>query len=139
MKQIYCSYSLTHNIQNGFLHSLLVFVRSTLFLNRNRYIGEEFFVFYKFAFPSILLLTPALTLLRLLPVTCVLCDFTYKLSISIDMIIEIQITKLLEKLLTESHWREIFFRLKYVTHLNTSVRWGEATWPPLQALKIKKL
>jgi len=45
------------------------------------------------------------------------------------MIIEIQITKLLAKLLTESHWREIFFRLKYVTHLNTSVRRGEATVP----------
>jgi len=29
-------------------------------LNRNKYIGEEFFVFYKFAFPSILLLILAL-------------------------------------------------------------------------------
>jgi len=34
------------------------------------------------------------------------------------MIIEIQITKLLEKFLTESHWRYIFSRLKYATHLN---------------------
>jgi len=58
LKQIYCSYSRTHNIQNGFLHSLLVFVRSALLLNRNKHIGENFFVFYKFAFPSILLLAP---------------------------------------------------------------------------------
>jgi len=68
LKQIYCSYSRTHNIQNGFLYSLLVFLRSTLLLNRNKHIGEEFFVFCKFAFLSILLLTPALSLLRLLPV-----------------------------------------------------------------------
>jgi len=68
LKQIYCSYSRTHNIQNGFLHSLLVFLRSTLLLNKNKPIGEEFFVFYKLAFPSILLLSPALPLLRLLPV-----------------------------------------------------------------------
>jgi len=39
-----------------------------MLLNRNKYIGEESFVFYKFAFPSILLQTPALPLLRLLPV-----------------------------------------------------------------------
>jgi len=68
LKKIYCSYSRTHNIQNGFLHSLLVFLRSTLLLNKNKRIGEEFFVFYKLAFPSILLLSPALPLLRLLPV-----------------------------------------------------------------------
>ena len=43
LTQIYCSYSRTHNIQNGFLHSLLVFLRSTLLLNRNKHIGEEFF------------------------------------------------------------------------------------------------
>ena len=36
--------------------------------------------------------------------TFVLCNFTYKLSIFTDMIIEIQITKLLAKLPTESHW-----------------------------------
>jgi len=34
--------------------------------------------------------------------TCVLCNSTCKLIISTDMIIEIQITKLLAKLLTES-------------------------------------
>jgi len=69
LKQIYCSYSGTDNIQNGFLHFLLLFLRSTLLLNRNRYIGEELFVFYKFAFPSPLLLTPCpVTLLRVLPV-----------------------------------------------------------------------
>ena len=36
LKQIYCSYSRTHNIQNVFLHSLLLFSRSTLYLNRNK-------------------------------------------------------------------------------------------------------
>jgi len=36
---------------------------------------------------------------------CVLSNSTYKLSISTDMIVEIQTTKLLEKLLTVSHWR----------------------------------
>jgi len=61
------------------------------------------------------LLTPAIPLLRLLPV---LSNSTYKLSISIGMIIEVLITKLLAKFLTESHWRLIFSRLKYVTHLN---------------------
>jgi len=41
---------------------------STLLLNRNKHIGEEFFVFYKFAYPLIPSLTLALALLRLLPV-----------------------------------------------------------------------
>jgi len=41
LKQIYCSYSRTHNIDNGFLHSLLSFLMSTLLLNRNKHIGEE--------------------------------------------------------------------------------------------------
>jgi len=50
-----------------------------------------------------LLLTHALALLRLLPVF--FCNYTYKLSIITDMIIEIQITKLPAKLPTESHWR----------------------------------
>jgi len=63
-----CSYLRNHNIQNGFLHFLLLLLRSTFLLNRNKHIGEEFFVFHKFAFPSALLLTPALPLLRLLPV-----------------------------------------------------------------------
>jgi len=76
---------------------------STLLLNRNKHIGEEFCVFCKFAFPTMLLLTHALALLRLLPVF--FCNYTYKLSIITDMIIEIQITKLPAKLPTESHWR----------------------------------
>jgi len=50
LKQIYCSYSRTRNTQNGFLHSLSLFLRSTLLLNRNKRIGEECFVFYKFEF-----------------------------------------------------------------------------------------
>jgi len=33
---------------------------STLLLNRDKHIGEEFFVFGKFTFPSVLLLTHAL-------------------------------------------------------------------------------
>jgi len=71
-----------------------------LLLNRNKHIGEEFFVVCKFAFPSILLLTPA----GASAATCGLCNFTYKLGIFTDMIIEILIKKLLAKLSTESHW-----------------------------------
>ena len=37
-------------------------------INRNKHIGEKFCVFCKFPFPSMPLLTPALPLLRLLPV-----------------------------------------------------------------------
>jgi len=33
LKQIYCSYSRTHKVQNGFLKFLLLFLRSTLLLN----------------------------------------------------------------------------------------------------------
>jgi len=40
LKQIYCSYSRTHNIQNGLLLFLLVCLRSTLLPNRNKHIGE---------------------------------------------------------------------------------------------------
>ena len=93
LKQIYCSYSRTRNIQNGFVHSLLVFLRSTLLLNRNKHISEAFFVFCKFAFPFNTFTVPCPTTAS--AATCVLCDFTYELSISTDMIIEIQITKLL--------------------------------------------
>jgi len=74
-----------------------------LLLDRNEHIGEELFVFYKFAFSAILLLTHCRTVA--LTASCVLCHSTYKLSISTDVIIEIQMTKLLGKLLTESHWR----------------------------------
>jgi len=78
---------------------------SALLLNRNKHIGEEFFVFYKFAFPSILLRFTDPCLSAASTATCVLCNFTYKVSIATDTIIEIQITKLLAKLHTESHWR----------------------------------
>jgi len=67
---------------------------------------EEFFVFYKFAFPSTLLLTPCPTAVS--AATCVLSNSTYKLSISTDIIAEIQVTKLLKKLLTESLTLDIF-------------------------------
>ena len=100
--QIYCSHSRTHNNHNGFLNFLLLFLRSTLLLNKNKHIGEEFFVFYKFPFPSTFSLTLPLPLLRLLPAFYVI---PYKVSISTDMIVEIQVTKLLTKLLAESHWR----------------------------------
>jgi len=63
--------------------------------------GEECFVLYKFEFQSNTFTDPCPTAAS--AATCVLCNSTYKLIISIDMIIEIQITKLLAKLLTESH------------------------------------
>jgi len=50
---------------------------STLLLNRNKHIGEEFFVFCKFAFPSILLPTHDLALLRLLPVFYVISPINW--------------------------------------------------------------
>ena len=115
LKQIYCSYSRTHNTQNRFLHSLPSFLRSTLLLNRNKHIGEECFVFYKFEFQLNSFTDPCPTVAS--AATCVLCNSTCKLIISTDMIIEIQIIKLLTKLLTESHWRQIFSRLKSA-HLN---------------------
>jgi len=71
----------------------------TLLLNRNKHIGEECFVFYKFEFQLNTFTDPCPT-----AATCVSCNSTCKLIISTDMIIEIQITKLLAKLLTESHW-----------------------------------
>jgi len=52
LKQIYCSYSCTYNIQNNFLHFLLLLLRSTLLLNRNKHVGEEFFVFISLHFPQ---------------------------------------------------------------------------------------
>ena len=70
-----------------------------MLLNKNKHIGEEFFVFHKFSFPSTLLLAPTAAPAA----TCVLSNSTNKLSISADMIVEIQVTKLLTKLLTESH------------------------------------
>jgi len=76
---------------------------------------KNFLLFISFHFPQDLLthcstVAPA--------TTCGLHNSTYKLSISTDMIVEIQIAKLLAKLVTESYWRKIFFRLKYATHLN---------------------
>jgi len=87
-----------------------------LLLNRSKHIGEECFIFYKFEFQLNTFTDPCSTTASV--ATCVLCNSTCKLIISIDMIVEIQITKLLVKLLTGSHWRYIFSRLKYVAHLN---------------------
>jgi len=84
LKQIYCSYSIIHNIQNGFLHFVLLLLRSTMLLNRNKHIAEDMFVFNKFAFPSTVILSPCPT-----AATCVLSNSTYKLSISTEMIVEI--------------------------------------------------
>jgi len=74
-----------------------------LLLNRNKHIGEECFVFYKFEFQLKTFTYPCPTVAS--TATCVLCNSTCKLIISTGMIIEIQITKLLAKLVTESHWR----------------------------------
>jgi len=76
-------------------------LRSTLLLNRNKHIGEEFLFLISLHFPHYFYwpLTTAAS-----AAACVLCDFTYKLSICTDIIIEIQIKKLLAKLLTDSHW-----------------------------------
>jgi len=71
-----------------------------LLLNTNKHIGEKFFVFYEFAFPSTLLLTPCPTAAS--AATCVLSNSIYEPSISTDMIVEVQVTKLLTKLLAES-------------------------------------
>jgi len=76
---------------------------SALLLNGNKHIGEECFVFYKFEFQLNTFSDPCPTAAS--AATCVLCNSTCKLIISTDTIIEIQITKLLANLLTESNWR----------------------------------
>jgi len=72
-----------------------------------------FCFFRKFAFPSTLLLPSCV---KAVPTTtCILFNSTYKLSISTDMIVDIHVTKLLTKRLTESHRCSIFSRWKYLT------------------------
>jgi len=66
---------------------------STLLLNRNKHIGEEFFVFLQICISLNAFTDPCPTAAS--TATCVLSNSTYKLSISTDMIIEILITKLL--------------------------------------------
>jgi len=51
LKQTYYSYSRTHNIQNS-LYSLLVFLRSTLLLNRNKLLVKNFLFFISLHFPQ---------------------------------------------------------------------------------------
>jgi len=72
-----------------------------LLLNRNKHIGEEWFVFYKFELQLNTFSDPCPTAAS--AATCVLRNSTCKLIISTDMIIEVQITRLLTKLLAESH------------------------------------
>jgi len=56
LKQIYCSYSGTQKIQNDFLQFVLLFLRSTLLMNRNKHNRQRYF--YKFPLPSTVLLLP---------------------------------------------------------------------------------
>jgi len=56
LKQIYCSYLRNKKIQHGCLSFLLLFLRSTLFLNRNKNISNDLLVFCNFPFPSTFLL-----------------------------------------------------------------------------------
>jgi len=65
---------------------------------------KTFLFFYKFASQSPLLLPPTASPTAALAATCGLFSSTYKCDISTDTIVEIQVTKLLTKLLTESHW-----------------------------------
>ena len=58
LKQIYCTYSRTKKIQNDFQSFLLLFLRSILFLNRNKNIVNDFLVFYEFLFPQTFILLP---------------------------------------------------------------------------------
>jgi len=68
-----------------------------LLLNRNKHSGEECFAFYKFEYQLNTFADQCPTAASVS--TCVLCNSTCKLIISTDMIIEIQITKLLAKFL----------------------------------------
>jgi len=56
LKQIYCSNFDTQKIQNDFLSFLLLFLRSTLLMNRNKHNWKRFF--YKFPLLSTVLLLP---------------------------------------------------------------------------------
>jgi len=57
---MYCSYSFTRKIQNGFLQFLLLLLRSTLLLlNGNMYmIGNSFFAFKCFHCPQLFYFPP---------------------------------------------------------------------------------
>jgi len=98
-----------------FSNFLLLFFKSTLLLKETNILVKNFLFFICVDFPQYFYWP---LLYCCFSCSCVLCNSIYKLSISTDMIIEIQITKLLANLFTESHWRQIFSRLKYVTHLD---------------------
>ena len=52
LKQVYCSCSRTHKIQNGFLHFLVLFLRSKFWLNRSKHVVENFLFFISLYFPQ---------------------------------------------------------------------------------------
>jgi len=76
---------------------------------------KNFLFLYKFAVPSILLLTPALSLLRLLPLFCVITPINW--ASSQTWLSKFRSQNFWQNFL-QSHWRQILFRLKHVTHLN---------------------
>jgi len=87
LKQIYCTAIHAPTTFTMVFYTFFYYFWSQhCLLNRNKYIGETFFVFDKFAFPSTLLLIPSPT-----AATCALSNSTYKLSISTDMVVEIQV------------------------------------------------
>ena len=53
LKQIYCSCSRNKKIENGFQPFLLLFLRSIFLLNKNKNIGNDLLVFYKFFFAQL--------------------------------------------------------------------------------------
>jgi len=58
LKQICCSYWRNKKIQNGFHYFCYYFVVSKLLLNRNKNIGNDLLVLYKFPLPSTFTLLP---------------------------------------------------------------------------------
>ena len=64
LKQIYCNYSGTQKIQNNFLKFMLLFLRSSLLMIRNRRIGKNFLFVISFHWPQPFYCFPSLQLLR---------------------------------------------------------------------------
>jgi len=64
LKQIYCNYSGTQKIQNNFLKFMLLFLRSSLLMIRNKRIGKNFLFVISFHWPQPFYCFPSLQLLR---------------------------------------------------------------------------